>query len=87
MPPICARAYNACLPLLSAWETDLAQNEVLCRACRHIADTDHTLDATQRRVLEYRLREFKLAGVALDPARKARFKELVQGAHPAHLKI
>jgi oligopeptidase A len=71
-------AYNACLPLLSAWQTDLAQNEALCHACQRIADTDDTLTATQRRVLEHRLREFRLAGVALDPHRKARFKELMQ---------
>ena len=76
--PDLREAYNACLPLLSAWQTDLAQNEALCRACQRIADTDQTLDATQRRVLEHRLREFRLAGVALDPARKARFKELMQ---------
>jgi oligopeptidase A len=76
--PDLREAYNACLPLLSAWQTDLAQNEALCRACQRIADTDQTLDATQRRVLEHRLREFRLAGVALDPQRKARFKELMQ---------
>ncbi|HEX3835938.1 MAG TPA: M3 family metallopeptidase [Steroidobacteraceae bacterium] len=71
-------AYTACLPLLSAWQTDLAQNEALCRACQRIAATDHDLDATQRRVLEYRLREFRLAGVALAPQAKGRFKELMQ---------
>jgi oligopeptidase A len=71
-------AYTACLPLLSAWQTDLAHNEALCRACQRIAATDHDLDATQRRVLEYRLREFRLAGVALEPQAKARFKALMQ---------
>jgi oligopeptidase A len=76
--PDLREAYNTCLPLLSAWQTDLAQNEALCRACQRIADTDRRLDATQRRVLEHRLREFRLAGVALDPERKARFKELMQ---------
>ena len=76
--PDLREAYNTCLPLLSAWQTDLAQNEALCAACQRIADTDDALDATQRRVLEHRLREFRLAGVALDPQRKARFKELMQ---------
>jgi oligopeptidase A len=76
--PELREAYNTCLPLLSAWQTDLAQNEALCRACQRIADTEHNLDATQRQVLEHRLREFRLAGVALDPERKARFKELMQ---------
>jgi oligopeptidase A len=76
--PELREAYNTCLPLLSAWQTDLAQNEALCRACQRIADTERNLDATQRQVLEHRLREFRLAGVALDPERKARFKELMQ---------
>jgi len=76
--PDLREAYNACLPLLSAWQTDLAQNEALCRACQRIAATDQTLDATQRRVVEHRLREFRLAGVALDPKAKVRFKELMQ---------
>ncbi|HEY1900033.1 MAG TPA: M3 family metallopeptidase [Steroidobacteraceae bacterium] len=76
--PDLREAYNACLSLLSAWQTDLAQNEALCGACQRIADTDRALDTTQRRVLEHRLREFRLAGVALEPARKARFKELMQ---------
>src|SRR5580692_2847512 len=43
--PDLREAYNACLPLLAAWQTVLAQNEALCRACQRIADTDHTLDA------------------------------------------
>jgi len=76
--PDLREAYNACLPLLSAWQTDLAQNEALYRACQRIAASEPTLDATQRRVLEHRLREFRLAGVALDAPRKARFKELMQ---------
>jgi oligopeptidase A len=76
--PALRAAYTACLPLLSAWQTDLAQNEALCRACQRLAASAHDLDATQRRVLEYRLREFRLAGVALEPQAKARFKELMQ---------
>jgi oligopeptidase A len=76
--PALREAYTACLPLLSAWQTDLAQNRALWQACQHIAATEHGLDATQRRVLEHRLREFRLAGVALEPHAKARFKDLMQ---------
>ena len=36
-----------------------------------------TLDAVQREVIEHALREFRLAGVALDAARKARFKAVI----------
>ena len=77
--PDLREAHNICLPLLSAWQTDLAQNEALCRACQRIADTEQTLDGTQRRVLEHQLREFRLAGVALEPARKARVFNIKRG--------
>jgi oligopeptidase A len=71
-------AYNACLPLLSAYHTDLAQSEKLYRAYQHILEREGpTLDATQREVLEHALRDFRLAGVALDGERKARFKTVM----------
>src|SRR5208282_4552817 len=42
-------AYNACLPLLSAYSTDLAQSEALYRGFSHIAKAEAaTLDAEQR---------------------------------------
>jgi oligopeptidase A len=71
-------AYNACLPLLSDYQTDLAQSEVLYRAYLGVAETEGAaLSAEQRRVLELALRDFRLAGVALDPARKQRFKAIM----------
>jgi oligopeptidase A len=71
-------AYNACLPLLSEYHTDLSQSERLYRAYAHIAHSEHeSLDAVQREVVEHALRDFRLAGVALDAARKARFKAVM----------
>ncbi|MFO1426616.1 MAG: M3 family metallopeptidase [Steroidobacteraceae bacterium] len=71
-------AYNACLPLLSDYQTDLAQSEPLYRAYARIAEAEGPrLGAEQRRVLELALRDFRLAGVALDPQRKQRFKEIM----------
>jgi oligopeptidase A len=71
-------AYNACLPLLSAYQTDLAQSEPLYRAYRAIEEREgDALDSTQRRVLEHALRDFRLAGVGLDPADKQRFKAVM----------
>ncbi|MGA8709280.1 MAG: M3 family metallopeptidase [Steroidobacteraceae bacterium] len=68
-------AYNACLPLLSEFHTDLAQSEHLYRAFAHVNEHEGArLDGVQKEVIEHALREFRLAGVALDPARKARFK-------------
>ncbi|HEY3808764.1 MAG TPA: M3 family metallopeptidase [Steroidobacteraceae bacterium] len=68
-------AYNACLPLLSEYHTDLAQSERLYRAYAQVSEREsQSLDSVQREVIEHALRDFRLAGVALDPARKARFK-------------
>ena len=71
--------YNACLPLLSAYQTDLAQSEPLFRAYRTIAERDAAaLAPVQRRVIEHAVRDFRLAGVALPPEKKARFKTVMQ---------
>jgi oligopeptidase A len=67
--------YNACLPLLSAYQTDLAQSESLYRAYRTIAEEEGAaLAPVQRQVIEHALRDFRLAGVGLPVDRKERFK-------------
>lgn len=72
-------AYNACLPLLTAWHTELAQNERLYRAYEQIlAREGARLDAGQRKLLENALRDFRLAGVALPQEHKERFKTLME---------
>jgi oligopeptidase A len=72
-------AYNACLPLLTAYHTELAQNERLYAAYQHVADSEYaTLPPAGRKLLDNALRDFRLAGVALDPARKQRFGELME---------
>jgi oligopeptidase A len=71
-------AYNACLPLLSEYQTDLAQSERLYRAFAQISERQgRGLDPVQRELIEHALRDFRLAGVALDPQRKARFKAIM----------
>src|SRR5512138_2689508 len=72
-------AYNACLPLLTAWHTELAQNEQLYRAYETIlANEGNRLTAGQRKLLQNALRDFRLAGVALPAEQKAEFKALVE---------
>jgi oligopeptidase A len=67
--------YNACLALLSAYHTDLAQSEPLYRAYRTIAELESaTLAPVQRQLIEHAVRDFRLAGVGLAPERKERFK-------------
>jgi oligopeptidase A len=71
-------AYNACLPLLSEYHTDLAQSEQLYRAYSHVSQNEAaSLDNVQRELIEHALRDFRLAGVALDAPRKARFKAVM----------
>jgi oligopeptidase A len=73
------RAYNACLPLLSDYSSELGQHEGLFRAYERVLDEEgDQLSAAQRRILEDALREFRLAGVALPPAPRARFREIMQ---------
>lgn len=72
-------AYNACLPLLTAWNTDLAQNERLYQAYETVLKSDGSrLSPGQRKLVENALRDFRLAGVALPPEKKQRYKELVE---------
>jgi oligopeptidase A len=72
-------AYNACLPLLTAWNTDLAQNERLYQAYETVLKNEGArLTSGQRKLLENALRDFRLAGVALPPDKKQRYKALVE---------
>ena len=71
-------AYNACLPLLSEYYTDLSQSEPLYLAYQYIREHEAaSLDAVQLAVLEHALRDFRLAGVALTRERKSRFKAVM----------
>jgi oligopeptidase A len=72
-------AYNACLPLLSAYHTELAQNERLCAAYQRVVDEEgDSLSTDQRQLLDNALRDFRLAGVSLPPDRKQRFREVME---------
>ncbi len=71
-------AYNACLPLLSEYTTEMGQNEALYRAYRHIADSDAfaSLEQAQQKIINNALRDFTLSGIALDAGKKQRYKEI-----------
>jgi oligopeptidase A len=72
-------SYNACLPLLSDYQTDLGQSESLYRAYQAIATNESALlTPVQRRVIEQALRDFRLSGVGLPQDRKERFKVVMQ---------
>jgi len=70
--------YNACLPLLSEYGTEIAQSTALYGAYAGILEREGPrLDEAQRAVVEHTLRDFRLAGVALEGAKKERFKALM----------
>ncbi|HXG28502.1 MAG TPA: oligopeptidase A [Nevskiales bacterium] len=73
-------AYNACLAKLSDYATELGQNEDLYRAWQALAEGPEfaQLDPGQQKLVRDTLRDFRLSGVALPPADKARFKDIMQ---------
>ena len=73
-------AYNACLPKLSAYATEMGQNEQLFKAYQIIADSAEfaMLDIAQKKIIDNALRDFKLSGVDLDSEKKQRYKEISQ---------
>jgi oligopeptidase A len=71
-------AYNAALPRLTEYFTELAQDERLYAGYQALAASPAfaRLDHAQRKIIENALRDFRLAGAELPPAQKARFKQL-----------
>ena len=73
------QAYNACLPILSDFSSELGQHESLFHAFeRVLAEEGEQLSPGQRKILEDALRDFRLAGVALPAAPRARFRQIMQ---------
>ncbi len=69
-------AYNACLPKLAAYATDMGQNQRLFEAYQQVLENDTVLDNAQRKMLQNIVRDFHLSGVDLPPQKKERFKEI-----------
>jgi oligopeptidase A len=72
-------AYNECVPLLTAYSSELGQNAALQAGYAHVLQHEGaTLDPSQRKVVENALRDFRLAGVDLKPEQKTRYREVAQ---------
>jgi oligopeptidase A len=72
-------AFNECVPLLTAYSSELGQNAALYAGYTHVLEHEGAgLDAAQRKLLENALRDFRLAGVDLQSHGRARYRELVQ---------
>jgi oligopeptidase A len=73
-------AYNACLPLLSEYATEMGQNNALYQAIQSIKASDEfsTLHGAQQKIIDNELRDFQLSGVALEGTDKKRFAQIQQ---------
>ena len=76
--PALRDAYNACLPLLSDYATEVNQNERLFHAYEVLAARPDfaALPRAERRIVDNALREFRLGGVHLGAEAKQRFGEI-----------
>lgn len=72
-------AYNACLPKLAEYSTEVGHNKKLFAAIESIAKGPDfsKFDSAQQKVVEHALRDFKLAGVALNDEMKKEYAQLV----------
>ncbi len=73
-------AYNACLPKLSDYSTEMGQNEDLFSAYETIASSDEyqSLSTAQQKIITNALRDFRLSGIDLDTEAKERYKIIQQ---------
>ncbi|PCJ30007.1 MAG: oligopeptidase A [Gammaproteobacteria bacterium] len=73
-------AYNACLPKLSQFGTELGQNEALYKAYKDLAEGDSyaDLDLAQKKVIDNALRDFRLSGVELSKEDRDKYKQISQ---------
>jgi oligopeptidase A len=70
--------YNANLPKLTSFWTELSQNEALFARYKELAAQEDfaSWTAGRRRVIENELRDFRLGGAELPPHKKARLKRV-----------
>lgn len=66
--------YEACLPILSAYEAAIGQNQALYQAIQSIEVS--ALDIAQKKIISDRLLDFELSGVALSPRKKKQFEAI-----------
>lgn len=72
------KAYNKVLPIITEYQTEIAQNEELFNAISAIASSKEfaALTSAQHKIIENDIRDFKLAGIHLPADKKERMAEL-----------
>ena len=76
-PPL-RDAFNRCLPLVTEFGTELAQNETLYRHFSALQTSVGPAKPVERQLIDNALRDFRLGGVTLSGAPKQRFREVMQ---------
>lgn len=70
-------AYNACLPKLSEYGTELGQHKGLYQAYAQLKEQGYSqLTAAQKKVVDNALRDFHLSGIDLPPEQQKRYGEI-----------
>ncbi|QKE65105.1 oligopeptidase A [Aquipseudomonas campi] len=71
-------AYEACLPKLSEYWTEMGQNKPLFEAYEALAGSPAAggFDVAQQTILEHTLRDFRLSGIDLPAAEQKRYGEI-----------
>ena len=71
-------AYEACLPKLSEYYTEMGQNRALFQAYEALASSPEAagFDVAQKTILEHTLRDFRLSGIDLPAAEQKRYGEI-----------
>lgn len=78
--PELRKAYDACLPKLSEYSTEIAQNHELYQHFKQVKDGSEFagLDQANQSAIEKALLHFELGGIALDSDKQGRFKQIKQ---------
>jgi oligopeptidase A len=74
------QAYNACLPKLSDYATEMGQNKDLYLAYKTISESEGhaSLTDAQKKIIKNALREFRLSGIELDDDKQQEYKKIKQ---------
>jgi oligopeptidase A len=70
--------YNACLPKLTEYSTEMGQNTALYQAYKNLAKSEvyQQLDTARRKSVDNALRDFTLSGIALESDQQQRFGDI-----------
>lgn len=80
-------AYNAVLPALSEYQTEVSQNQALYAAIKQVLEQGDGLDSAQRKLLGDAVQSFELSGVGLPDEQKQRYAEIVQSLSQLQTKF